>query len=231
MWSSKIQLSDSPQGRSPAEFLMFSKKNHSQVQLGTPYTHLILILLFMGLFPMGGCSQSIGVKFTSRSSLEQELLVRSLERALFRLDVTQFVGKSVSLELHALTGDQAFAKEFLTAWLEKNAIQVAKGQKPADIRLKVFANILGVDRYQTLLGIGASQIPIVGFPFPEIALYKHAKNRGRSEIQIYAFDPKTGAFLDEIPAGKGNAKYDNYTLLVFISWTVSDLNKKPEQIE
>ena len=108
---------------------------------------------------------------------------------------------------------------------------MAKAQKEADFRLKVFANILGVDQYQTLLGIGASQIPVVGFPFPEIALYKHVRNRGRSEIQIYAFDPKTGDFLDEVPVGSGKAKYDSYTLLLFISFTVSDLNKKPEELE
>ncbi|MFC1580342.1 hypothetical protein ACFL4N_05455 [Thermodesulfobacteriota bacterium] len=168
---------------------------------------------------------------TSRSSLEQELLVRSLERALFNIDVSLFVGKKVFFELHALTGDQGFAKEFLTAWLEKNAVKVAKDQKEADFRFKVFANILGVDQYLTLLGIGASQVPVVGFPFPEIALYKHVRNRGRSEIQIYAFDPKTGDFLDEVPVGSGTAKYDSYTLLIFISFTVSDLNKKPEELK
>jgi len=48
-----------------------------------------------------------------RSSIEQRLLVRALERAAARLDMTPLVGRVVRIELFTLTKDQTFAREFL----------------------------------------------------------------------------------------------------------------------
>lgn len=162
---------------------------------------------------------------TARSSLEQRLLVRSLERAVSQLDTKEFTGRRVVLDLFALTDDRGFAKEFVTAWLEEEGVEVVLEQEKANLRLKVFAYVLGVDQSQTLFGIPAFPIPVLGVPFPEIALYKSVRNRGHVEVTIYAFDSRTGRFVDKVPVSVGRARYDEYTILIVVSFSSTDLDE------
>lgn len=174
-----------------------------------------------------GCA-STRVTQTARSGTEQELLVRSLDRAVARLDLSRFTGKRVALNLYALTADQGFATEFVTSRLEAKGAEVVPDAAKADLRLKIFATVLAVDQGQTLLGIPATVLPVLAYPIPEIALFKWVRNRGHSEVEIFTYDPRTDRFIDATPAGVGRAKYDEFTILIFISFTHGDLDKPPE---
>ena len=110
---------------------------------------IILILCILAL--LAGCGISTQITNTQRSSIEQQLLVRSLERALAALDVRQLRGKIVSVDFYGLTPDKDFAKEFFTAWLQGQQIQIATDPKAAQLHLKVFASVLGVDQGSHLL--------------------------------------------------------------------------------
>jgi hypothetical protein len=46
------------------------------------------------------------------------------------------------------------------------------------------------------------------------------------EIQIYAFDASSGAFAQKTPLSIGQSKQDDYTLLLVISFTISDLEER-----
>jgi hypothetical protein len=199
-----------------------------------PYTEgkklIGLVVLVSSLLSAAGCAVTNGVTVTSRSIVEQQLLVRSLERAVAKLDTQRFSGKLVAIDLYALTGDREFAKEFITASLEEKGVRVAADPKKADLRLKVFASVLGVDRGENLIGTPSFAAPLVGLPIPEIALFKKVKHRGEAEVQIYAFDGSTGEFADKSPVGIGNAKYDEYTILIMIQFTLSDLDERADEI-
>jgi hypothetical protein len=186
---------------------------------------LVGVLLLLG----AGCSAR-EVTVTRRSGVEQELLVRSLERAIARLDVGPFRGRRVALELLALTEDQAFAREFVTARLQRRGIDVVRDATKAELRLKVFATVLGVDRGETLLGIPALQAPIVSVPIPEIALFKWERYRGAAEMQVYVYDPRTDQLVGDVPAALGRAKFDRFRLLLVIGFTVSDLDERAEPV-
>ncbi len=175
-----------------------------------------------------GCSAT-RVTLTARSGLEQELLVRSLERAVARVDVSGFTGgKRVAVELYALTKDQAFAKEFVTAQLEARGVTVVQDKGKADLWLKVFATVLGVDNGQTLFGAPALVVPVVNIGTPEIALFKWVRTRGHSEVEIFSYDPHTDQFIAATPPAEGRAKYDEFTVLILISFTVEDLKEHPD---
>ena len=175
---------------------------------------------------LAGCGAT-RVTLTERAALEQLLLVRSIERAVARLDTTPLLGRRVNLELFALTRDQGFAREYVVTRLQERGVAFVADPAQADMRLKVFATALGVDRGETFLGIPAFTAPVVTVPVPEIPLFKWVRNRGHTEVQVFLYDPRTDTFLSRVPDGVGRAKYDDFTFLIVFGFTVSDIDKHP----
>jgi hypothetical protein len=178
---------------------------------------------------LAGCAVSTQVTLTKRSGLEQQLLVRALERAVAQLDPPRFAGNRVALELFALTQDRAFAEAFMAAQLERHGARVVPEGQAADLRLRVFSSVWGVDHAETLVGIPAFRTPGVDVGVPEVALFKSTRNRGYSEVQVYAFDGRTGEFVaGQSPVGLGRAKYNRYTVLILIRFTLTDIEQRTE---
>ncbi len=178
---------------------------------------------------LAGCAVSTQVTLSQRSGLEQQLLVRALERAVAQLAPPRFAGRRVALELFALTRDRAFAEAFVAAQLERHGARVVPAAQAADLRLRVFASVWGVDHAETLVGIPAFRAPAVDVGVPEIALFKSTRNRGYSEVQVYAFDGRTGEFVaGQSPVGIGRAKYNRYTVLILIRFTLTDIEQRTE---
>jgi hypothetical protein len=176
---------------------------------------------------LAGCAVSTKVTSTQRSTVEQQLLVRSLERALATLDTQQFRGKTVVVDFYGLTPDKDFAREFFTAWLQGQRVRIATDSKEAQLRLKVFASVLGVDQGQSFIGAPSFTVPLMGFAVPEIPLFKNVRHSGHAEIEIYTIDDVTGEFVDKSPPAIGAARYDDYTLLLVINFSRSDVEKQP----
>ena len=189
----------------------------------------VLVLLVTTLL-ISGCATPRQATVTQRSAVEQELIVRSLERAVAALDVERLLGRRVVFDLFALTGDQGFAREFVTARLQRRGLDIITDATKADVRLKVFATVLGVDRGETLIGTPALQAPIVSIAVPEIALFKWIRHRGMAEIQLYAYDPNTDQLVEGVAAALGRAKYDEFKVLLVIGFAVSDLDERGEPV-
>ncbi|TMA64577.1 MAG: hypothetical protein E6J73_06930 [Deltaproteobacteria bacterium] len=177
-------------------------------------------------FLIVGCAASPQITNTQRSSTEQELLVRALERAMAGLDVQKIKDKTVAVDFYGLTPDKDFAKEYFTAWLQAQRVRVAVDPKQAQLRLKVFASVLAVDQGQSFLGTPAFTVPLIGFVMPEIPLFKDIEHSGHAEIKISMTDGQTGDFVDETPPAVGKAEHNDYTLLIVIHFTRSDLEKQ-----
>jgi hypothetical protein len=175
---------------------------------------------------LAGCAVSTQVTNTPRSTIEQQLLVRSLERALATLDTQQFKGKIVTVDFYGLTPDKDFAKEFFTAWLEGQHVRTATDPKEAELHLKVFASVLGVDQGQSFIGAPSFTVPLMGFVVPEIPLFKDVRHSGHAEIEIYTLDAGSDEFVDKSPPAVGEARYDDYTILIVINFTKSDVDRQ-----
>jgi hypothetical protein len=67
---------------------------------------------------LAGCAATAQITNTPRSSLEQELLVRALDRAMAKLDTRELTDKKVMIDFYGLTPDKDFAREYFTAWLQ-----------------------------------------------------------------------------------------------------------------
>jgi hypothetical protein len=176
---------------------------------------------------LAGCAVSTKITSTQRSTIEQRLLVRSLERALATLDIQPLRGKIVTVEFYGLTPDKDFAREFFTAWLQGQQVRIARDSKQAQLRLKVFASVLGVDQGQSLIGAPSFTVPLLGFAVPEIPLFKDVRHSGHAEIEIYTIDDVTGEFVDKSLPTIGEAQHDDYKILLVVNFTRSDVKKQP----
>lgn len=88
----------------------------------------ILILCSVS-FLAEGCALSPQITNTPRSSIEQELLVSSLERGFESLDTQHLAGATVIVDFYGLTPDKDFAKEFLIAWLQAHQVHIVTDPK------------------------------------------------------------------------------------------------------
>jgi hypothetical protein len=175
---------------------------------------------------LSGCAVSTQITNTSRSSIEQKLLVRALERALGGLDAQRFKGKTVAVEFYGLTPDKDFAREFFVAWLQSRKVRIAESPTPAQLRLKVFASVLAVDRGQSFVGAPSFTVPLVGFVVPEIPLFRDVKYMGHAEIKISTTDAKSGEFVSESAPAVGRSNHADYTVLIIVHFTHTDLEEE-----
>ena len=186
--------------------------------------HVVLLLLAVG--GVSTACTTTRVTATERSSIEQRLLVRSLERAAVRLDTASLAGQRVKIDLFTLTNDAFFAREFLRARLETRGVRFVGPGDEADVTIQMFAAALAVDTADTLLGIPAMQAPVLAVPIPEIALFKLERSRGHAEMQTYTYD-SSGRLITRLGDTKGEARYNRVTLLIFISFAVTDIDDPP----
>ncbi len=127
----------------------------------------------LGCLMLGGCSLWTPQKPTELSGTTQQLLIRSLERALTQLDIEQLKRRNVAVEVFLQAGPETFVREFVVAWLRAHGVRTVADSP--EIKVKAFASVFGTDTDTTLIGIPAFQAPVVNLPIPEIALFKWHK--------------------------------------------------------
>ena len=178
---------------------------------------------FLTCLVVGGCSLSPVPAATLPTGVTQQLLMRSLERALARLDLEDLRSKTVTIEVFHHAGPEALIKEFVGAWLRAHGVRTVPGAP--ELKVKAFAGVLGTDTDYSLLGIPAFQMPVVNIPIPEIAIFKWQRIRGVAEVRLYEFDGTTDAFVHAPPLATGRSKLDKYTILIFFGYTDSDVDE------
>ena len=183
-------------------------------------TAALLLCLFAA-----GCAVATQITNSPRSSIEQKLLVQALDRSFNELDPSLFRDKTVTVEFYGLTADKDFARELFVAWLQKQGARVTALSREAQLKLKVFASVLAVDRGQSFFGTPAFTVPIVGFSMPEIPVFKSVRYVGHAETKISTTDADSGNFVAESPIALGMAEHSNYTVLILAHFTHTDVDK------
>jgi hypothetical protein len=174
---------------------------------------------------LGGCSLASSIGASAPTGIAQQLLIRSLERALADLNLDGLRGRPVGVEVTVHAGNEAFVKDFVATWMKAHGVSVVR--ESPERKVKVFVSVHGIDRDQTLIGVPAFQAPVVNLPIPELAFFKWVRNRGQAELRLWAFDGKGDTVVDAPAPGIGRAKYDDFTLLLFIGFTISDVDQRP----
>ena len=185
-----------------------------------------VLILCSVCFGLEGCAVSPQITNTPRSSIEQELLVSSLERGFETFDTKGLAGTTVIVDFFGLTPDKDFAKEFLIAWLESHQVRIVTDPNEAQLHVKVFAPVLGVDQAQSFIGTPAFTIPFLGVTIPEIALFRDVRHMGHAALESYTMEEDGGKLLVKSRPALGQSEYDDYTILILIHFTRSDMGKR-----
>jgi hypothetical protein len=187
---------------------------------------VVILTGLVATVALAGAGCAMTPTTTVRSTIEQRLLARSLERALAQIDVSAFRGKHVFLDLAALTPDQTWARTFVGAELRQRGVLIVGDASEAEVRILVVAAGLGVDQGETLIGLPATSIPVLSLALPEIALFKWTRHRGTTEIKFYASD-RDGHAFETAPTALGESRYSQFTILLIIRYTTDDLDRPP----
>jgi hypothetical protein len=174
-----------------------------------------------------GCTTT-RVTETPRSRLEQRLFLKAVARAVRQLDVAELAGREVLVEMDAVPQDEGldysrFVGDYIEVWLESNGAHVVHEAPQAELRFRVFANVLAVDHGDYL--IGTPDFTILGVPIPALSAYRLQSNRGYAELKAFVFDERSGRLQYALPACYGYSYYDEHLAFLLIGWTTTDLEE------
>ncbi len=176
------------------------------------------------LLMLWGCGTSMLI--TRESALGQELVYRSLERAVNDLDVEGYGDGKITVNLYVQSDDgiQTFARKYVIDRLKERGLHIVSDESQADRILDVFISVLGINAGEGLLGLPSIPVTLYGLATPELALYKSTRNEGQAEIQVYTFDARSGDFISKSKAFAGSSFYTRYRVLLFINFTKTNLD-------
>ena len=184
----------------------------------------LILLAFSLCLTASGCIATLNVD--PASAAYQKLATRSLERALARLDVERFAGKRLTVEVLTLTEEdyRPFAREFITANFKERGLTIVRDAEKAELKLEVFLPSFGVNQEE--LYIGTPDLPSPLGTIPRTPIIGRLRDVGRTEIEIYAFDRQSGAFVTKTQRAEGEATFTINTLFVIFLFTSSDVDEK-----
>src|SRR6185437_4515287 len=116
--------------------------------------------------------------------------------------------------------------------LLREGVYLADDRKTADIILEPRSGAQSIDHHTTLIGIPSFPVPIPfagNFTFPQVAFYEKDQQTGISKLAITAYSEKTGTLAASSGPALGLSEKTHYVLLLFFSWTDTDILPKALQ--
>ncbi|HUC62451.1 MAG TPA: DUF6655 family protein [Alphaproteobacteria bacterium] len=171
-----------------------------------------------------------------RTATEELLISRAADHAADRLELGLPPGTKVFLDTSYFEGtDAKYAIGDIRDRLLKQGADLVPDRKDAEAVVEARAGALSIDDTTTLYGIPSFNIPIplsgTGLTFPEIALFKKDQRRGVAKFALTGYGAKNGAFESAAGPVYGYSYRTHYVVLLFVSWTKSDLIPKGERFE
>ena len=162
-----------------------------------------------------------------RSASEQLIISTAIERSVVQLKFELPAGTRVFVETAYLDGyDNKYVTGTVRDRLLREGMRLAPDRGAADAVVELRAGAMSVDERAVLLGIPSFELPV---PLagqartPELALFKKADRLGVAKIAATTFDARTGALIKPGDPEYGVSHRTQYTVLLLISWTTTDV--------
>jgi hypothetical protein len=184
---------------------------------------------------------------TPRSAIEQLLLGQALERSLVSLTVPIPEGRSITVEatgfitdmafpltlekpgelLHQGYSDVSFTRDMVVRRLGQLGLRVPTRKEQAGYLIRVIIQALGTEQATFFFGLPLIQTALLPVAVPEITIYKEQHQRALARLSLDIFDASTGRLVESTPWYEGSAYYNQYTMLLWISFRTTDLQPPP----
>lgn len=198
--------------------------------------------LVCALMVLSGCA-SLRITDPSRTATEQFLLSQAAIEAVKPFSFVVLRGHKIFVEdTYFAAAEKEFVLGELRAKLLLSGVQISAKREQAEIVLEVRSGGVGIDRYETLLGlpsIGTSAaaaaagagVPVASIVTPEIAITKSVKQIGFASVAYVAYWADTGEVVDSSGPSVGKAFRDDWWLFGFGPRTIGTIPPVDHQID
>jgi hypothetical protein len=194
-----------------------------------------------------GCAIEQEVSRTPRTAVEQVLLTQAVEQALVNLKVQLPEGVNVDVDATGLESDRSrlrmtnadlgaidrpsrdifYIRDIVAAELGQRGYRVSARDTESPYLVRVMAESFGTMQGRVFIGMPPVQSVLIPFSLPELTLYKQQNQSGYARLHLDLYDNRTGEFLGSTPKLVGRAYYNQYTVLILITWNRTDVTAPP----
>ncbi len=194
------------------------------------------------LMVLSGCA-SLRVTDPSRTATEQFLLSQAAVEAVKPFSFVVLRGHKIFVEdTYFAAAEKEFVLGELRAKLLLSGVEISVKREQAEIVLEVRSGGVGIDRYETLLGIpsigtaaaataAGAGVPVASIVTPEIAFTKSIKQIGFASVAYVAYWADTGEVVDSSGPSVGKAYRDDWWLFGFGPRTIGTIPPVDHQVE
>jgi hypothetical protein len=195
-----------------------------------------------------GCAIEQEVSRTPRTAVEQVLLTQAVEEALVNLSLRLPEGVNVDVDATGLESDRSrlrttnadlgaidrpsrdilYIRDLVAAELGRRGYRVSSRDTESSYLVRVMAESFGTMQGIVFVGMPPVQSVLIPFSLPELTLYKNQSQSGYARLHLDVYDNRTGEFLGSTPKLVGRAYYNQYTLLILMTWNRTDVTAPPE---
>jgi hypothetical protein len=177
------------------------------------------------LLCLAACS-TVRQSAPERTAMEQILISTAADRAAENLIVDMPSGVHAYVDAANFDGvDAKYAVAAIRDRLLRKGVSIVDDRAAADAVIAIRAGALSMDEDQTLIGIPQFGIPIPlagELTFPEIALYKKARQQGVARFAAAAYDAKTGRLIASSGPSSGRSHRTRWVVMLFAHWVTDD---------
>lgn len=177
-----------------------------------------------------GCALTQEVSRTPRSAIEQLLLSQSVENALTELTLPLPMphGVTVTIEMSGLNDkDLVYVREVVSARLGKLGYKVKKSEGDATFVVHVQVEAMGTNQGRVFIGMPPIQSVLIPFSLPQITLYEKQDQLAHVRLHLDLYESSSGRLVHSTPKLSSSAYYNQYTVLFFFSFRLTDLLDPP----
>jgi hypothetical protein len=190
--------------------------------------------VLVGALALAGCNTT-RLTEPPQTATEELLVSTAVDRAVEQLHPALPPGSKVFVDPQYFTDAALYQKYAVGAvrdQLLRRGAHLVDDRKTADVVVEMRSGAQSIDHHTLIIGIPGFPIPIPfagTFNFPQIAFYGRDRQTGVAKIAITSLGTKDGALVDTSGPTYAVSDKTDYTLLLFITWTESDL--APEAIK
>lgn len=194
---------------------------------GCVRSNVVLAAALATVMGVAGCAH-VRVTDPARTATEQFLLSQAAIAAVRPLSFDALQGRRVYVDdTYFAASEREFVLGELRARLLLSGVQVSPERRDAEIVLEVRSGGVGIDRYESLLGIpsigatattgasAATGTPIPAIATPEVAITKEIRQIGFASVAYVAFWVDTGEVVASAAPSIGKAHRNDWWLFGF----------------